>query len=101
MPKHNIRGVMRMNRVDGAVVDSISESTYAVLLEEKTEQEFGIPKDEVEIPLREGLWVELHVDDEGTIKKIVPNEVKTKEKAETIENIMTRLRKRKGSNFKL
>ncbi|HLS22552.1 MAG TPA: DUF3006 family protein [Pseudogracilibacillus sp.] len=90
-----------MKRVVEAVVDRISESTYAVFLAEKTEEEFVISIDEVEIPLREGLWVELHVDDEGTIKKIVPNEVKTKEKAETIENIMTRLRKRKGSNFKL
>jgi len=90
-----------MKRVVEAVVDRISESTYAVFLAEETEEEFVISIEEIEIPLREGLWVELHVDDEGTVKEIVPNEAKTKEKAETIENIMTRLRKRKGSNFKL
>lgn len=89
-----------MTKKTQAVVDRISEGTKAVLLAEALQKEFIVPIDTVDIDLREGLWVDLTLSDDGHILSIEANEKVTEEKEAKVEDIMARLRKRKGSKYK-
>jgi len=83
-----------------AVVDRISEQKYAVIIAESIKRQFDVNTHEIDVPLREGLWVDLYVNDQDEIVRIEPNERLTQERKQQIDAKMTRLRKRKGSKFK-
>jgi len=89
-----------LKKVSG-IVDRISEETYAVIIVEEVNKEFIVEIEQGTIPLREGLWVTLHLNDNGEIAKIEPNETATEKQEEKVSDIMKRLRKRKGSQYKL
>lgn len=84
-----------------AVVDRISEGKHAVIIAEEINEEFIIDIETINVTLREGLWVDLSIDSEGNISQVLPNEALTKQQAAKVSNVMERLRKRKGSKYKL
>lgn len=84
-----------------AVVDRISEGKHAVLISEQINKEFIIDVKTVSTALREGLWVDLFLDNNGDVTKVKPNEELTERQKAKVSNVMDRLRKRKGSKFKL
>lgn len=90
-----------MSKQVSAVVDRISEGTQAVILAEEINEEFIVLIEDVDVELREGLWVDLSLNSDGEIRNIKPNETLTAEKKEKVSNVMDRLRKRKGSQYKL
>lgn len=90
-----------MSKQVSAVVDRISEGTQAVILAEEINEEFIVLIEDVDVELREGLWVDLSLNSDGEIRNIKPNETLTAEKNEKVSNVMDRLRKRKGSQYKL
>lgn len=84
-----------------AVVDRISEGKHAVIIAEEINKEFIIDVGTVNTALREGLWVDLFLDNAGSITEVKPNEETTERKKAKVSNVMDRLRKRKGSKYKL
>lgn len=90
-----------MSKQVSAVVDRISEGTQAVILAEEINEEFIVLIEDLDVELREGLWVDLSLNSDGEIRNIKPNETLTAEKNEKVSNVMERLRKRKGSQYKL
>lgn|SRR5699024_2527042 len=93
-------GTTTMPKQTSAVVDRISEGKTAVILAEEIRKEFTVDIDQADIPLREGLWLNLTIDQTDNIIAMEANEALTKEKTAAIDNVMARLRKRKGSKFK-
>jgi len=89
-----------MTKQTSAVVDRISEGKTAVILAEEIGKEFTVDINEADIVLREGLWLTLTIDQRDNIIAMEANEALTKEKAAAIDDVMARLRKRKGSKFK-
>lgn len=83
-----------------AVVDRISDGTKAILIAEQIKKEFIVDTNLISSPLKEGMWVDLYLDQNNQIKRIIPNEKLTQQKRHEISQIMNRLRKRKGSKFK-
>lgn len=90
-----------MSKKVQAVVDRISEETKAVILAEEINKEYVVDIHTVECTLREGLWLDLYLTKEEQIKKIVPNEKLTSKKQSSVKERLNRLRKRKGSNYKI
>lgn len=90
-----------MVRKVSAVVERISGGKYAVIIAEEINKEFIIDVGTVNTALREGLWVDLFLDNAGNITKVKSNEAMTNKEKEKVSNVMERLRKRKGSKYKL
>lgn len=90
-----------MEKKVSAVVDRITDGTHAVIIAEDINKEFIIHIDRVDVALREGLWVDLVIDNAGNVAHIKPDESLTKQKQAQVSNVMERLRKRKGSKYKL
>lgn len=90
-----------MGKKVNAVVDRISGGKHAVILAEELNKEFIVDTGTIDATLREGLWVDLFIDDAGSVIEVKPNEKLTKEQELKVSNVMERLRKRKGSKYKL
>lgn len=86
------------NIYDG-VIDRISEG-IAVILIDSLKKEYHYNISEAPFPLREGLWLDITLDDEDQIEQIVANEAKTEAQSKKISDVMSRVRKRKASKFK-
>lgn len=89
-----------MNKQTTAVVDRISEGKFAVILAEEINKEFIIPIEKATIPLRPGLWLDITLNEKNQIETMQANETLTNEKAQSVSNMMEKLRKRKGSKYK-
>lgn len=89
-----------MNKQTTAVVDRISEEKFAVILAEEINKEFIIPIEKATIPLRPGLWLDITLNEKNQIETMQANETLTNEKAQSVSNMMEKLRKRKGSKYK-
>ena len=90
-----------MGKKVNAVVDRISGGKHAVILAEELNKEFIVDTGTIDATLREGLWVDLFIDDAGSVIEVKPNEKLTKEQELKVSNVMERLRKQKGSKYKL
>jgi len=86
-------------RVNG-VVDRISESKYAVIIVESIKKEFHVDIHTVDVSLKEGLWLDIILDESDEIKQLIPNEQLTENNKKSVDDLMSKLRKRKGSKFK-
>ena len=89
-----------MNKQTTAVVDRISEEKFAVILAEEINKEFIIPIEKATIQLRAGLWLDITLNEQNQIETMQANETLTNEKAQSVSNMMEKLRKRKGSKYK-
>lgn len=89
-----------MFRKINAVVDRISEGKYAVVLAEEVKKEFVLSLADIDVSLREGLWLELTLNEAGEIIGIKVKEELTAEKQAKVSDVMAQLRKRKGSKYK-
>lgn len=83
-----------------AVVDRISGGKQAVLLAEEEKQEFVVFLNDLQIPLYEGQWVDLYLDESGEIQELHPNEKKTEERKQRVDSLMRQLKNRKRSQYK-
>lgn len=93
-------GVKELGKRVSGVVDRISEGKYAVILVESLKKEFIVDINTVDVSLREGLWLDLILDANDKIQQLTPNEQLTKKNEQKVDDLMSKLRKRKGSKFK-
>lgn len=77
-----------------AVVDRVSEGTYAVIIAEDINEQFIVNIHDINIQLYEGLWLDLYITDEGDIDRIEINEAATKKQQTKARQLMDQLRKR-------
>lgn len=89
-----------MSQQVNGVVDRISEGKYAVILVESIKREFLVDVQTVDVSLREGLWLDIILDESNEIKDLIPNEQLTEKNKQNVDDLMSKLRKRKGSKFK-
>ncbi len=89
-----------MDKQVNGVVDRISEGKHAVILVESLNKEYLIDVNESEVSLWEGLWLDLLLDEKNEIKQLTPNEQLTEKNKQNVDDLMGKLRKRKGSKFK-
>jgi len=89
-----------MSHKTNAVVDRINDGKHAVILAEEIKREFVLSLAEIDESLREGLWLELTLDEDDKIIAIQVDEVLTSQKQTKVSDVMAQLRKRKGSKYK-
>ncbi|HZW68935.1 MAG TPA: DUF3006 family protein [Pseudogracilibacillus sp.] len=89
-----------MSYKTNAVVDRISEGKYAVILAEEIKKEFILSLADIDIHLREGLWLTLNLNEDDEIIGIQADETLTAQKQAKVSDVMAKLRQRKGSKYK-
>lgn len=89
-----------MSHKTNAVVDRINDGKHAVILAEEINKEFVLSLADIDVSLREGLWLELTLDEADKIIAIQVDETLTSQKQARVSDVMAQLRKRKGSKYK-
>lgn len=85
-------------KVNG-VIDRIVDGKAVILIESHNKEIFFNVEESL-LSLKEGYWLNVGLEDNGEISSIKVDYNLTSERADKIQNVMSKLNKRKGSKFK-